>query len=83
MPFFSGRCLSTVKLVGKTAVITGCNTGIGKETALDFYKRGRYDVVSKKLCLFKSIYNHRVYWYQSGPLKVWCLEKQLFDALGL
>lgn len=27
-------------MVGNTAVITGCSSGIGKETALDFYKRG-------------------------------------------
>ncbi|XP_014360327.2 retinol dehydrogenase 12 [Papilio machaon] len=40
MPLFSGRCYSTAKLIGKTAIITGSNTGIGKETALDFYKRG-------------------------------------------
>ncbi|CAH2099628.1 unnamed protein product [Euphydryas editha] len=40
MPLFSGRCYSTAKLVGKTAIVTGCNTGIGKETVLDFYKRG-------------------------------------------
>ncbi|XP_045530119.1 retinol dehydrogenase 13-like [Pieris brassicae] len=40
MPIFSGRCYSTVKLIGKTAIITGCNTGIGKEAAKDFYKRG-------------------------------------------
>ncbi|XP_047538778.1 retinol dehydrogenase 12-like [Vanessa atalanta] len=40
MPIFSGRCYSNVKLAGKTAVVTGCNTGIGKETVLDFYKRG-------------------------------------------
>ncbi|XP_068628620.1 retinol dehydrogenase 13-like [Battus philenor] len=40
MSFFSGRCLSKVKLFGKTAIITGSNVGIGKETALDFYRRG-------------------------------------------
>ncbi|XP_032515141.2 retinol dehydrogenase 13-like [Danaus plexippus] len=40
MPLFSGRCYSNAKLLGKTAIITGCNTGIGKETVRDFYKRG-------------------------------------------
>ncbi|KAJ2948516.1 hypothetical protein O0L34_g7767 [Tuta absoluta] len=40
MPVFSGRCRSDAKLTGKTAIITGCNTGIGKETVLDFYQRG-------------------------------------------
>ncbi|XP_039745173.1 retinol dehydrogenase 13-like [Pararge aegeria] len=40
MPLFSGRCYSNIKLIGKTAIVTGCNTGIGKETVLDFYKRG-------------------------------------------
>jgi len=33
-------CKSRKCLVGKTAIITGCNTGIGYETALDFAKRG-------------------------------------------
>ncbi|GBP12923.1 hypothetical protein EVAR_79269_1 [Eumeta japonica] len=42
MPFFSGRCLSTARLAGETALVTGCNTGIGKETVLDFYKRECY-----------------------------------------
>ncbi|XP_050313489.1 retinol dehydrogenase 13-like [Anthonomus grandis grandis] len=40
MGFFNTVCTSTVKLTGKTAIITGCNTGIGKVTAQDFYKRG-------------------------------------------
>ncbi|XP_063905056.1 retinol dehydrogenase 11-like [Zophobas morio] len=33
-------CKSKKSLVGKTAIITGANTGIGYETALEFAKRG-------------------------------------------
>ncbi|XP_054463598.1 dehydrogenase/reductase SDR family member 13a.3 [Anoplopoma fimbria] len=38
--FRGARCSSSVKLNGKTAIVTGSNTGIGKTTALDLAKRG-------------------------------------------
>jgi NAD(P)-dependent dehydrogenase (short-subunit alcohol dehydrogenase family) len=35
-----GKCHSQARLDGKTVIVTGCNTGIGFETAKDMSKRG-------------------------------------------
>jgi hypothetical protein len=38
--FAGGVCTSRARMSGKTVVVTGCNTGIGRETVLDMCRRG-------------------------------------------
>lgn len=45
---FHTQCTSKARLDGKTVIITGANSGIGKETARDLYRRGNFALVKNK-----------------------------------
>lgn len=47
-------CTSKARLDDKVVVITGANTGIGKETARDFYRRGKYRFLISTLYKMRS-----------------------------
>ncbi|NXR29933.1 RDH12 dehydrogenase, partial [Zosterops hypoxanthus] len=44
-----GRCQSAARLEGKVVIITGANTGIGKETARDLAQRGKVIIACRDI----------------------------------
>lgn len=64
MWFFHSQCTSKARLVGKTVIITGANTGIGKETARDLYRRGIFTVILYNL--LNNFLNNLLNWRKRG-----------------
>lgn len=79
----AGRCTSTARLDGKTAIITGSNVGIGQYTAQDLYKRGCRVIMACRNEEKAKIAREEIYERTKGVPNVGSLEVATVDVASL
>ncbi|KAK2886653.1 retinol dehydrogenase 12, like [Channa argus] len=80
--FFRAAWSSAEKLDGQTVIITGANTGIGKETALDLAKRGAKVILACRDIEKAQVATKEVI-ESSGNENVVCMKLDLADSKSI